>query len=390
MRRWIVFAAALAGCIGGPDELERETGAVAEGECRWPVEVVVWDSKDWMRLGRQFAADPSPCADYYLSIPGVVGDKTRLRQGAAEDIRALGPELHAMAEFHWTTWSRWVESTGNTWYEAGREFRRRMVEAGYDTAAGDTWAINELPSSMRKNTAGARTHARNAVRGLYEGDGEPLKGAVFIVGMGQGTTNFSVYKPQLEQWLCDADFWVDMNRYVRWWGQEVYADPERSCFDAQVGTRSPAINEFIQHVPRLAAAGPSCANTAQSYLDRAYVPLLGAAWQQATGFGDTRITLDQMKAHVSTQIYAARAWANGHAYPDGRIGFAWAPGDDGPSEPEDLDELAARMASAVSHAYGDGDTTAAHACSPSGAYTFCGCRIPGAARNTGWSTFSRW
>jgi len=401
MKRTLIGLVMLsAGCLGGPETVLEESGGEAldapEG-CRWPVEVVVWDAQQWMRLGQQFAAHPTPCAEYYLSVPGIADHKTTLRRGAAEDIRALGPQFHAMAEFHWGAWHEWVEQGGHTWAEAGREFRRRMAEAGYDVAAGDTWAINELPSSMRKNTPGARTHARNLVRALHEGNpGDDLaRGAAFIVGVGQEMVNYSFYKPQLEDWLCDADFWVDMNVAVRWWGQEVYANPQRSCFDGVTGARSEAINEFIQHFPRLAAAGPSCAATARSYLSRAYVPLVGAAWKSDVGYGDTRITLDQMKHHVSTEIYATRAWAGDHRYPDGRVGLAWAPHNLDEDPPEvfagKLDELAQRIAVAIQGAYGPGDSRARHACSPSGAYTWCQCRVDGARRNTAWpSLFGRW
>lgn len=394
----LLLLPSLSACLGGPPT-EEATGAALEAPegCRWPVQVVVWDSKEWMRLGRQFAAHPSACAEYYLSVPGLAGDKTTLRRGAAEDVRALGPQFHAMAEFHWGTWSRWVEDNDSTWIEAGREFRRRMADAGFDVAAGDTWAINELPSSIRKNTPGARQHARNLVRALHEGEAgdEPARGAAFIVGVGQSMVNYSVYKPVLEEWLCDADFWVDMNTAVRFWGQEVYADPQYSCFEGNTAERSSAINEFIQHVPRLAAAGPSCAATARSYLSRAWVPLVSAAWKSDVGYGDTRISLDAMKHHVSTEVYAVRAWSGSHGYLDGRIGFAWAPNDLDEDPPAvfgaKMDELAERIARAVQGAYGDDGGQARHACSPSGAYTWCQCRLPGARRNTAWpNLFGRW
>lgn len=399
MRNTFVLSLLVAGCLGGPTAQEESTagGLAAPPGCRWPVEVVVWDSQQWLRLGQQFAADPSPCAEYYLSVPGLANDKTTLRNGAAEDIRALGPHFHAMAEFHWGHWSRWVDEHGSTWAAAGREFRRRMADAGFDVAAGDTWAINEFPSSMRKNTPGSRTRARNLVRALLDGNpgDDPARGAVFVVGVGQGMENYSVYKPQLENWLCDADFWVDMNRAVRWWAQEVYADPQFSCFDGTVAERSGAINDFIQHFPRLAAAGPQCAATARSYLSRSYVPLVNAAWKSSVGYGDTRIPLEQMQNHVSTEVYAVRAWANEHGYLDGRIGFGWAP-INADEDPPDVfaakqDELAHRIARAVRFAYGDGDSRARHACSPSGAYTWCQCRVSGARRNTAWpNLFGHW
>jgi len=223
---------------------------------------------------------------------------------------------------------------------------------------------------------------------------QPVKGAAFIVGVGQGMVNYSVYRPNLENWLCDADFWVEMNRAVRFWGQEVYADPQYSCFDGRTGERSGAINEFIEHFPRMAAAGPSCAATARSYLSRAYTPVVSAAWKSNNGYGDTRISLEMMKHHVSTEVYAVRAWAGSHSYLDGRIGFGWAPNnfdDDPPAVfAGKMDELATRLARAVQGAYGP-DGHAQHACSPSGAYTWCQCRLPDARRNTAWpNLYARW
>src|SRR6266700_8372661 len=37
--------------------------------CRVHLEAVFYTEEDWFRLGQKLAADPSPCADYYISIP---------------------------------------------------------------------------------------------------------------------------------------------------------------------------------------------------------------------------------------------------------------------------------------------------------------------------------
>ncbi len=383
-----------------PIEMDASTDAGAIGDagsppdagpipatCPWPVEVVVYDQSAWNVLADAFAADPSPCAHYWLSIPAVTSDKTQPRAGgAAAGIRARGSRFHAMAEFHWTSWS----AVAGPWYDKGVEFRRRMEAAGYDLAAGDTWAINELPSSVRSD-ATVRQHVRDVVRGLHDGPAgaAPVEGAVFTVGLGQGTVNFSVYKPNLEDWIEDAAFWVDVNGRARWWGQEVYADPDYVCVGGTtVAGRSRHVNDYTQHLARLTAAGPATANTAQSYFSRAYTPMLNAVWRARMGYGNTMIPLDAMKSHVSTQVYAARAWASSHAYPDGRIGFAWArqPG----VTDADLAELAARLAAASHGAYDDGGGSAARACSPSGAFTWCACDVAGASFNEGWTTFASW
>ena len=87
-------------------------------------------------------------------------DKTQPRADQAWRIRALGPAFHALAEINVTGWTAWVATTGSSWYAAGVEARRRMAAAGYDVAAGDTWALNELSSAVRQGTAArARTCA---------------------------------------------------------------------------------------------------------------------------------------------------------------------------------------------------------------------------------------
>ncbi len=356
--------------------------------CRWPVEVVFYTASDWNRLTDALAADASRCASFHVSIPAPADAKTEVRGGVLDAMRARGPQFKAMAEFHWGGWSR---VDGMSWYDKGVEFRRRMAAAGYDPGRGETWAINELPSSVRDDAA-TRRAVRDVVRGLYEGPpgAQRIKGAVFVINMGHATMNFAVYKPKIQAWLRDADFWVDVANAVRWWAQEVYVDPRFTCVDdTTVAQRAARINAFAMHVPRLAGVGPDAVNTAQSYLGRAYVPLLNAVWNSETGFGDTRISLENMQHHVSGQVYAARAWAEDHAYPDGRVGFAW---DRNQNAPEAMDALARRLASSLRHAYAEGADggRAAGACSPNHAFTWCQCATAGARFNEGWETFGAW
>jgi hypothetical protein len=161
--------------------------------CR-AAEFVFYAARDWLRLAPKLAERASPCAHYYISVPPLVGDKTNPRPNQASRIRALGPRFHAMAEIHWAAWQEWVRATGRTWYDAGVEARRRMAAAGYNVALGDTWAVNEFPSSVRRDAGTARTDARDFVLGLYEGDGRLAKGAVFVIGVMHGTYDASLYK----------------------------------------------------------------------------------------------------------------------------------------------------------------------------------------------------
>ena len=80
-----------------------------------------------------------------------------------------------------------------------------MAEAGFDVDDGDTWAVNEFPSSVRSGAGTARANVRDFVRGLYEGDGTPpAKGVVFIVGIGQSHGRRLVYQANLQNWLADV------------------------------------------------------------------------------------------------------------------------------------------------------------------------------------------
>ena len=110
---------------------------------------------------------------YDISVPPLAADKTQMRSGSAPTIRALGPGFHALAEVNFTAWGNWVASTGNSWYQAGVEARRRMAAAGFDVAAGDSWAVNELSSAVRVGTGASRQNMRDLVHGLYDGDGGP-------------------------------------------------------------------------------------------------------------------------------------------------------------------------------------------------------------------------
>ncbi len=354
-------------------------------DCPRHAEVVFYTQSAWNILASALAADASPCADYYLSIPAVTADKTQPRgSGQPAQIRSQGPAFHAMAEFHWASWS----NAPGSWYDRGVEFRRRMDAAGYDVSQGDLWALNELPSSVRSNAA-VRQNVIDVVHGLFDGPaGAPaVRGTVFTIGLGHGTVNFSVYKPLLETWIEEASFWSAVNLHVRFWAQEVYADPSYVCVPGTtVGARSGHINEYVEHVARLAEVGPAQAATARSYFSRAYVPLMNAVWSSSgNGYGNTAIPLDQMQHHVSGQVYAARAWSTNHPYPDGRLGFAWARYN--ATDPE-LTALALRLAAAIHGAYDLGGGAAARACSPTGAYTWCQCSVAGAQFNPGWSTFS--
>ncbi len=368
-----------------PDAVPADAGG---GPVCRPLDVVVYTQDSWNELSDALAADPSPCADHHVSIPAIANDKTQPR-GPAEPakMRARGPRFHAMAEFHWTGWS---QDTTLGWYEKGVEFRRRMTLAGYDVTAGDAWAINELPSSVRFDAA-ARQNARDAVRGLHDGPpgAPPVKGAVFIVGIGQRTTFLSQYKSNLEGWLTDAAFFADMDPRVRFWGQETYADPAYVCVEgASPADWSPRVEDYVAHVRTLANAAPATTATPRAFLERTYAPLMNAA-MAAPGYNTVGLTLEQMQHFVSMQIHAARRWSGAHPATHDTVGLAWTWVRTAVTPPE-IAALASRIASAIHHAYDLGGGSPLGACDPLGIDTWCRCEIAGASFNDAWKTFATW
>src|SRR5215216_5060413 len=248
--RWAVLVAVAAGCAGlaaAPASAKAPVPSLqpaktakawkqlvqrpraysfrAASTCR-PLRAVFYTASDWLRLATKLAGAPSACAEYYISLPPIVADKTTFRYDQPWRIRALGPNFHVLAEIHMNAWSTWVANNGGSWYAAGVEARRRMAASGFDVASGDSWSVNEFSTAVRRGDGDARANVRDLVRGLYEGDGTvpQVKGAVLITGMGQQTTNLSTYKANLQAWYVDTPFWTDMSAYVSDWSQEVYGD----------------------------------------------------------------------------------------------------------------------------------------------------------------------
>ena len=111
-------------------------------DCR-PARAIFYAATDWLRLATNLAQNASPCAQYYVTVPPLTSDKSQPRPGQAAQIRALGPNFHALAEISFAGWTRWVGSNASDWFTAGVTARQRMAAAGYDVTAGDTWAMNE-------------------------------------------------------------------------------------------------------------------------------------------------------------------------------------------------------------------------------------------------------
>ena len=248
--------------------------------CR-PLDAVFYAPTDWLRLAQKLRGDPSACAQYYISVPPLAADKTRLRSGEAARIRALGPQMHAMAEINVTGWTNWVAAGNGTWYDAGVEARRRMATAGFDVTVGDIWAVNELSSAVRQGAGNARSNMRDLIRGLYTGEaGSPtVQGVAWTVGFSQSGVDPSTYKANLKSWYGDTAFWDDMSQYVRFWSQEVFGDVRRWAVPGEdLATRRDRLVDYVEHTSVLAQVSPPPAADLKAYMQAADTPLANAAW----------------------------------------------------------------------------------------------------------------
>ena len=364
-----------------------------QAECR-PLRGIFYAASDWLRLATKLAAAASPCAEYYISVPPLVADKTTFRRDQAWRIRALGPNYHAMAEIHFATWTRWVQSTGNSWYTAGITARERMATADYDVALGDTWALNELTSAVRRGDGNARTNIREFLRGLYEGNGRPTRGAALVVGFGQRTADVSVYQNTLQGWLADTAFWTEMATYVSDWSQEVYGDVRSHAVPGvSVAERRDFLNDYLQHKLVLSSVGPAEIEPARAYLREAYSPLANGAWPRETAWGWTMVPFDQMGAYVAAQVDAMRSFSIAAGQARDHWGFAWAPSNTTGMPNADFasqtGQILDRMGVAIR------DSGAANAESPitgacGGDETLCAIDLEGAAHNGAWRSFRAW
>jgi hypothetical protein len=365
--------------------------------CR-PLRAVFYAATDYLRLATTLAATPSPCAEYYLSVPPLVADKTNPRPGAAARIRALGPNFHALAEVHFTTWNRWVANTGSDFFTAGVTQRQRMAAAGFDVTKGDSWAFNEASSAVRRGTGQARANLREFLRGLYTGDGtHPTKGAVFVIGVGQRSTDVSLYQTNLQNWFADSAFWADMATYVSDWSQEVYGDM-RSWAAPGIANdvRRDYLNDYLYHELALAGVGPPTVDTARAYIQSTYSPLANAAWEREAGYGWTMVPPAQMGAYVSAQVHALRYYSATRGQAQDHWGFAWAPRNaTGRSVDEFTTEsggVLTRLAAAIRDS---GDTLDASnpgsgACGPPGQNLYCAADVAGARLSEAWKSFGAW
>ncbi len=371
--------------------------ALTAATCR-PLSAVFYTETDWLRLAQKMRANPSACADYYVSIPPLAADKTKLRNGEAAKIRALGPQMHAVAEANVTGWTNWVNAGNGTWYDAGVEMRNRMIAAGFDVSAGDIWGLNEISSAVRTGTGNARANMRDFIRGLATagGNGPLVKGVVWTIGIGQPTANLTVYRRNLEGWLQDPGFWSDVNQYVAYWSQEVFGDVRNWAVPGtDNATRRDRLVEYLEQVSVLSQAAPAENADMTATLEATEAPLANAAWAWTSGFGYTLAPVTQMEAYVSSQVYALRnyqslaPWLSSDAF-----GFAWSPQNLaalGLTASQFTTQTAAlldRLAAAIHDTDVPTDDPGSAACGSDG--SLCAADIAGASFNLGWQIFGTW
>jgi hypothetical protein len=368
-----------------------------QAACR-PLRAVFYAATDYLRLATTLAATPSPCAEYYISVPPLVADKTNPRPNAAARIRALGPNFHALAEVHFTTWNRWVANTGSSFYTAGVTQRQRMAAAGFDVTKGDAWAFNEASSAVRRGTGQARANLREFLRGLYEGDGTHLtKGAVFVIGVGQRATDVSLYQTNLQNWFADSAFWADMATYVSDWSQEVYGDARSWAVPGVANdVRRDYLNDYLYHELTLAGVGPPTVDTARTYIQSAYSPLANAAWEREVGYGWTMIPTAQMGAYVSAQVHALRYYSATRGQAQDHWGFAWAPRNASGMSVDEFTTQSGSFLTRLAMAIRDSADTldpanpGSGACGPPGQNLFCIADVAGARLTEAWKSFGSW
>jgi hypothetical protein len=364
-------------------------------DCR-PLRAVFYAATDWLRLATKLAAAASPCAQYYVSVPPVVADKSKPRPDQASRIRALGPNVHALAEIHFNAWQKWVTSTGAGWYQAGVEARRRMASAGYDVTAGDTWAVNELSSAVRRGDGTRRTDIRDFLRGLFDaaGEGPATRGVVWIVGIGQRVPELGTYKARVQEWFQDAQFWIDMNAYVSDWSQEAYGDVRSFAVPgAALADRRDALVEYLRHMDLLATAGGATSGTANAFLSNAGSTLANAAWQWDSAFGWTAVDDVLMQQFVSAQVYALRSHGVRAGRDTDRFGFAWAPKNLDALAPNDFTRRTGAVLDRIATAIRDSAATSpadpgVAACGANG--NWCTGDVDGASLTTRWRGFRAW
>jgi len=349
----------------------------------------VFYTTDSQALAQQLGATPAASADYWISVApytaGVnLGKPKFLPAGAV--VHAQGPRFHALAEIRLAPWCSRLDTPADA-YATGQRLHDWMLVEGFDPVR-DAWAINEagVPSGdacaqSLFTDLNARRGFQEFVHGLHDGTAGdvPIAGVVFAATPAQlaASADIASYGQDLGTWYADAPFWQDMNRYVRFWAQETYADSRAWGVDGtSLAERTASLNDYFMFGRRLAAATGAVA--ARAFFTQAYTPLGNASWKQPApspafgpGFGETdTLTADQMRGFISGQVSALRS-ASG-----ARFGFAVVPKSAG----TDKNPLELHLGSAIKASESD----------PAGACAIASCDVvvAGAGFADAWRGFA--
>ena len=381
--------------------------------CRTDVDAVFWAGADWIRLADALGAAKLPCGSYAVSVPALAANKRGLRPLQDDEVRRRG--IEPLAEVNLgepNSWAAWVSVNGKTWHDAGVEFRRVMLAAGY--APGERWIVNELDYPTLRDPI-RREQMRQLLEGLHDGAPgmEPLRG-IALLGIPfrqQNIPDVAAYRADLEGFLSDAAFWTTVDRTTDWFGVEGYADSRLWGVEGSSrAERRRHLEDYLFHVLELAQSGPATA--ARDMLERKLLPLGNAIYRArggekfgfAAGAGNTILDDVQMRQFVSEQVHAIRHYQGAHPQdvPAGAIGFAWQPcnrltAEEAACRPQtpafvaSLDAIGARLAESIQYAYRQGGASPVGACAPPGSLVdWCeGGLVPGAVFTEAWTDF-RW
>ena len=392
--------------------------------CRLSAEAIFWTANDWVLLAQELAARQGECAHYYISIPPTANDKKLLRFLQDDIIRALGPRFRPVAEMTLGTdtgWAQWVAAVpGRTWTDAGIEFRKRMVAAGYDFSRGETWLVNEADRSTRRDESPyTRQAIRDVVRGLALGDGTgPVVPGILELGIQYShmtMPDLSELHAETKSLLADSAFWTDIGPHVAFFAREAYGDARRwGVAGSTLHQREKRLNDYFMHLARLADDGGDETRAARGFLRDRFLPLTNATWPARApeaiplsavcpavyicGHGWTQVPLEQMLTFVSEEVYAVRraGGKDDELGPGGRLGFSWQPTNNFNLPPAEWDAakraIAARIGGAIRDGYGPDRASAEDACgAPGTTEYFCtGADVPDAFFTKAWAKIAEW
>jgi hypothetical protein len=422
----------------------RLAASAAAVSCPVRPQILVYGPRGYAQLLAALAANPTPCASYYIvlnsppqakrhidraNLKGVDRVREVCRASWAPKAKEVGARFYPVPEFNWGAWSFWVDRKDpgapgdpvqRSWRKAGQLFRQYVHdEAGLGVSGGsqctdptdgatytmwEYWTINELPSTWVRpddpdHTAErTRDHVRQAISGLFFGQRgySRRRGLPLVIGNGNDLLNVGPYRAGLRSAITSGGFWRALRPMVIYWGQEAYANPYKNLVPGtERQARAKYANAFTLHPALFAwsATGtePALTKEARTFFAAKYFPLANGYWSRlivddpaesplekvkaARGYGYTdQIGIDEMKALVSVELYAARRRAAAsetesaaNRIPHLFVGLSWLDRTSAFGEGEAAD-LADHVAKTLAAAYDPVNGTARAACFVGGQY----------------------